>query len=184
MPRIRSIRFAARSNASGARIGQTAADGRLEAERGAAPAHGGLELRSVMSEHVLVRRHDRLADAQRGEHQRAGRLVAAHQLHDDVDVGRRHDVGGCVGQQILGDAGRTVTVEVAHRDRRRAPGDRPPDGAETLRSRQEGTDDLPPDAAGAENADAERRPPRNDRRRCWAASRGMVQTVSHLAGRK
>ena len=49
------------------------------------PPGDGLELRAVVGDDVLVRRDDRLAGPERGGDERARRLVAAHDLDDDVD---------------------------------------------------------------------------------------------------
>ena len=61
MPRTAATRLPARSRASGPRTGIPPPTDGLEAERRAGPAGDRLELRPVMGEHVLVRRHDRHA---------------------------------------------------------------------------------------------------------------------------
>ena len=60
-----------------------AADGRLEAKHAAAPAGDRLQLRAVVGDDVLVRGDHRLAGPERRGDEGVGRLVAAHQLHDD-----------------------------------------------------------------------------------------------------
>ena len=52
-----------------------------------------------MGDDVLVGRDDRLAGAERGGDQRPRRLVAAHDLDDDVGVGVGHEVGRGIGQE-------------------------------------------------------------------------------------
>ena len=64
-----------------------AADRRLEPERRPVPPRERLERRAVMGDDVLVGGHDRLAGPERGGDERVRRLVAAHELDDDVDVG-------------------------------------------------------------------------------------------------
>ena len=92
----------------------TAASNRSDAPR---PAGDRLELRPVVGDDVLVGGHDRLARAERRGDQRAGRLVAAHQLDDDVDVVVRDEVGRRVGQRASAGSPRpTARADVAHGD--------------------------------------------------------------------
>ena len=138
--------------------GQSAANGCLESQGGASRAGRRLEIRAVMGEHVLVGRHDGLAGREGGRDERPGRLVATDQLDDDVHVGRGDEVRRRVGQQVLRNPGRGVSVHVADGDPREL--ERP---AVAGRSRQsfrrlkQGTDDLAADAPGAEHADAKGR---------------------------
>ena len=86
-----------------------------------------------------------------------GRLVATHQLDDDVDVVVGHQVRRRVGQDSAGMPARGGAPDVAHGDggeleggaigRRQSPG----------RSRS-ARDDLAPDGPRAEHADAQRAP--------------------------
>ena len=155
MPRTRAIRLPARSRASGPSSGMPAGDGRLEAQRAVGRARRALQLRAVVGEQVLVRRDDRPAVGERRQHQRPGRLVAAHDLDDHVDLGARDEMGGRVGQQRLGDAGGLRPLDVpdgdAGEDQRRAVG-----GGEAAATARGGTHDLAADGARAEHADAQR----------------------------
>ena len=114
--------------------GDAATDGRLEPERRAGPPGGASSSGAVVGEHVLVGRHDRLAHRQRGRDQRAGRLVAAHQLHDHVDVGVGDEMGRRVGQELGRQPGRgrpaTSRTATAVSCERRPPSD----GREVVRT--------------------------------------------------
>ena len=52
-----------------------------------------------MGDHMLVRRHDRLAGSEGGHDQGVRRLVAADQLDDDVGIVGGHQMGRGVGQE-------------------------------------------------------------------------------------
>ena len=111
------MRFAARSPASGPRTGippPTAASKRSAA---AGPPGDRLELRPVVGDDVLVGGDDALAHRQRGGDQGVGRLVAAHQLDDDVDLVAGHQVGRRVGDQTGRETRRDGAIDVPHGDR-------------------------------------------------------------------
>ena len=87
MPITRRMRSPASDSRSGRMSGMPPADRRLEQDVDAR-ALGGLEqLAPVRGEQLLVGGDDRLAAHQRLDDQRAGRLDAADDLDDDVDVG-------------------------------------------------------------------------------------------------
>ena len=133
-----------------------AGDRGLEAQRRARPAGDRLQLRAVMGDDVLVRGHDRLAGPERGRDERPGRLVAAHDLDDDVGVRVGHEVGRGVGEERGGQAGLARSVEVADRD----PGHvqrGPVRAGEALRVRGQAVEDGAADGARPEHADAQRR---------------------------
>ena len=124
--------------------------------RSGAPGLAGqaLELRAVVGDHVLVRGHDALARGQGGADERAGRLVAAHRLDDDVHVAARDHVRRGVRQQRLRDAGGDGPLGELLRDRgqhQRAP----VGGRQARRPVEEGAHDLAADGAGADDADAQ-----------------------------
>ena len=112
MPRTRVTVFAARSAASGDRIGippPTAAS-----KRNATPARRAIVSRfgTVVGDDVLVGGDDRFAAAERGGDQGSRRLVATHQLDDDVGLGRGDQVGRRIGQEIGRNAGTARAIEV------------------------------------------------------------------------
>ena len=81
------------------------------------PPGDGLELRAVVGDDVLVGGDDRLAGAERRRDQRAGRLVAAHHLDDDVVSRVGDEVGRGVGQDgRIGCRRSRARVEVADGD--------------------------------------------------------------------
>ena len=86
-----------------------AGDGGLEEQVDAVVVGGVEQLDADVGQQLLVRGDDRLAAGQRGGDQLAGRLDAADDLDDDVDVGIGDDVVGVAGQH----AGRQVDVTVA-----------------------------------------------------------------------
>ena len=120
--------LAARSLASGPRTGMPPATAASKRNGDLGPAGDRFQLRAVVGDDVLVRGDDRLAGREGGRDERVRGLVAAHQLDDDVDVGRGHEVGRRVGQQLGRDPGLAGLVEVAagHADEleRRAVGRR------------------------------------------------------------
>ena len=132
-----------------------AADRRLEPERRAGPPGDRLELRAVVGDDVLVGGDDGLAHRQRGGDQRVGRLVATHQLDDDVDVVVGHEVGRRVGddrrrasrRRPHGPTSRTATAA----SWRAAPSD----GRSSSGPVEERADDLAPDGPRAEHGDAQ-----------------------------
>ena len=109
----------------------------------------------MVREHVLVRGDDRLAGAERGRDQRAGRFVAAHQLHDDVGVVRGDQVCRGVGEHLGGQTALARRVEVAHGDRRQhqaaAVGRR-----QAIAQLAQPSNHLRPDGSGSEDGDAQR----------------------------
>ena len=110
-------RFAGELGGERAEDRDPATDRRLEAERGAGPPGGRLELGSVMGDDVLVRGHDRLPRAERRRDQGVRRFVAAHQLDDDVGVGIGDEMGRA--RRSAGPAGRPApagAVDVADGD--------------------------------------------------------------------
>ena len=136
MPRTRSIRFGGEVAGERAEDRDAAADRGLEAQRRAGPPGDRLELRAVMGDDVLVGGHDALAHRQRGGDQRVGRLVAAHQLDDDVDPVVGDEVGRGVGQQLGRQArGRSPGPRRGRRPRRaRARRHRPGGGRRAARA--------------------------------------------------
>ena len=108
----------------------------------------------MVGDHVLVGGHDRLAGAEGGGHEGVGRLVAAHELDDDVDVGARHEVGRRVGHEVVGHAERAGPGEVALRDAREDEAGHAA-GVHALGMLEEGAHDGSADGAGAEHRDAE-----------------------------
>ena len=133
-----------------------AGDRRLEAERAPARAGDRLELRPVVGDDVLVGGHDRLAGAERGRDQRAGRLVAAHQLDDDVGLGVGHEVGRGIGQELRRDAARRAPRPGRGRRRRPAPAARRRRRRAARGCSSSAAHDLAPDRARAEHGDAQR----------------------------
>ena len=130
-----------------------ATDRRLEPEGAAVLAGGRLERRAMVGDDVLVRRHDPLPGAQRGGDQRPGRLVAAHELHDDVHLGVGDEVRGRVRDDRRGHAARDQAIHelVGHaRERERDA----VEGREASRPFEEGAHDGPADGARAEHRDA------------------------------
>ena len=127
-------------------------------KRSVAPVPPGdrLELRPVMRDDVLVGGHDALAHRQGRGDQRVRRLVAAHQLDDDVDPLVGDEVRRGIGQQLGGDAGGDRPARVANGDRdeleRGAVG-----RAQLVGAVQQGGDDLATDGPGAEDRDAQAR---------------------------
>ncbi len=71
---------------------------------------------AVVGDDVLVGGDDALAHRQGRGDQRVGRLVAAHQLDDDVDLGVGHQVGRRVRDHRGRNAGRDRAFDVADRD--------------------------------------------------------------------
>ena len=91
-------RFAAQALAQAAHERDAAGDGGFE-EQVDAVAIGSLEqLDADVGEQLLVRRDDRLAGGEGGRDQLAGRLDAADDLDDEVDVGVGDDVVGIARQ--------------------------------------------------------------------------------------
>ena len=112
-----------------------------------------LQRRAVVRDHVLVGGDNALARPQRRRDQRPGRLVAAHQLHDDVHLGVRHEVRRRVRDDRGRDAARDHAIHELVGDAR----ERQPDAVERrqlVRSLEEGADDGPADGARAEHRDA------------------------------
>jgi hypothetical protein len=70
----------------------------------------------MVRDDVLVGGHDGLAGSKCGHEQRLGRLIAAHHLDDDVDLGIGHEVRRRIGQQIRRDAALAGSVEIADGD--------------------------------------------------------------------
>ena len=107
-----------------------------------------------MGEEMLVRGDDGAPVGEGGRDQRPRWLVAAHDLDDHVDVGARDQVGGTVGQQVLGDAGGPRPGHVPDRDagedQRRAVG-----WGQARRPLEQRAHDLAADGARAEHADAQ-----------------------------
>ena len=128
---------------------------------------GGLEVRTVVGDHVLVRGDDRLAGAERGDDQRPGRLVAAHHLDDDVVLRVGHEVGRGVGQQVTPDAGRPGALEIADGDRDER------DAAPSARDQ----------AVGPAAATTRRRLDRPCPRRAWRRDSGAARTDGAGDGR-
>ena len=132
----RRSRLAARSLASGPRTGMpppTAAS-----KRSGAPVRRAIASSSgaVMGDDVLVRGDDRLAGAERRRDQGVGRLVAAHQLDDDVDLGVGDEVGRRVGQEVRRDPGVARPCRGRGRRRRRARAAAPSAALEPARPRR------------------------------------------------
>ena len=76
-------------------------------------------------------------------------------LDDHVRLGICHEVGGCVGQQRLGDAGRCSPGHVAHSHAREH--DRRTIGCpKFIGPLEQGADDLATDRPGAEHGNAHR----------------------------
>ena len=89
-------------------------------KRRSTPAVGGLEqLDADVGEQLLVGGDDRLAAGQRRRDQLAGRLDAADDLDDEVDVGVGDDVVGVAGEHARTELDVAVARQVAHGD----PGD-------------------------------------------------------------
>ena len=82
--------------------GDAPGDGRLEEQVDPRGLRRGEDLRPGVGEQLLVGGHHRLARLQGGEHQLPGRLDAAHDLDDDVDVGIGDDRPGVVGEHVGG----------------------------------------------------------------------------------
>ena len=95
----------------------TATDRGFEAQRGARPPGDGLELGSVMSDHVLVGRDDRLPHRERGGDQRVGRFVAAHELDDRIDLVVGDEMRRRIGQHRCRQARARGAVHITHGDR-------------------------------------------------------------------
>ncbi len=131
-----------------------ATDRRLEAKRRSGPAGDRLELGAVMGDDVLVGGDHALAHRQRGGDQRVGRLVAPHQLDDDVDLVVGDEVGRRVREELGGHPGRGGPTRIANGDGRQL--ERGAVGRlEVVGSFEQGTDHLAADRPGAEDTDAQ-----------------------------
>ena len=112
--------------------------------------------RAVLGEQRLVGGDDRGAGLQRGQDQRAGRLDAADDLDDDVDVvpGRQgRGVGGeqrGVDRQVAAVAGDPAYGDAGQLERAADP------GGQVVGVRREQPGDLAADGAAAEQRDAQR----------------------------
>ena len=157
MPRTAATRLRGEVAGERSQDRDPAADRRLEAERRSRPAGDRLELRPVVGEHVLVRRHDRQPGAERRRDQRPGGLLAAHQLDDDVRLARREEVGRRVRQQPRRQSPPRGRLDVAHRDPRQLEG-RPAVDRELVPALGQRPDDLPTHRARAENGDSQHLP--------------------------
>ena len=112
------------------------------------------QLDADVGEQLLVRRDDGLAGGERGRDQLAGRLDAADDLDDEVDVGVVDDVVGVAGQDARTELDVAVARQVAHGD----PGDLELDtgaGLDLLRLRRDEADERGADVAAPEHADAD-----------------------------
>ncbi len=118
-------------------------------------AGDGLQLRPVVGDHVLVGGDHALARREGRRHERVGRFVAAHQLHDDIHVRVRDQAGWCVGHERAGHAARDDLVRVLVGDADESQADAV-NGREPLGLLKEGADDRTADRACPEHADAER----------------------------
>jgi hypothetical protein len=68
----------------------------------------------VVGDHRLVRSDHRLACTEGGRDERAGRLDAAHEFDDDVDVRVSDDVRRGVGQEVTGQPVAAAPRDVTH----------------------------------------------------------------------
>ena len=155
MPRTRSTRFAARSRRERAEDRDPATDRRLEAERRAGAPGDRLELRPVVGDDVLVGRDDALAHRQRRGDQRVGRLVAAHQLDDDVDPLVRHEMGRRVGEQARRARPAATARSTSRTAMATSSSAAPSDGTQVVGPVEQRADHLAPDRPGTEHADAQ-----------------------------
>ena len=130
----------------------------------------------MVGDQVLVRGHDRPAVGERRADQRAGRLVAAHDLDDHVDPRVRDQVRRRVGQQGFGDSGGLRALDVADGDagehERRAVG-----GCQPGRPFEERTHDLAAHGARAEHADTQRLEAHRQDRAAGRCTIAMVPTA-------
>ena len=76
------------------------------------------QLATVRGDELLVGGDDRLAPEQCLDDEGAGGLDAAHDLHDDVDVGITRDRHRVVGEAARADGQASVSTEIADRDAR------------------------------------------------------------------
>ena len=133
-----------------------AADRRLEAERRAGPPGDRLELGAVVGDDVLVGGDHGLAHRQRRRDQRPRRLVAAHQLDDDVDVVVGHEVRRGVGQErrpgARGRAARATSRTATAVSSSAAPSA----GRSSAGRSRSAANDLASDGPRAEDGDAQR----------------------------
>ncbi len=116
IPRTRLTRFGREVRGERSEDRDPAAHGGFEAQRGAVLARDRLEARAVVGDDVLVGGHDRRAHRQGGRDQRVGRLVAAHELDDDVGAAVRHEVGRGIGDELRGQPGGDRPVRLADGD--------------------------------------------------------------------
>ena len=134
--------------------GRAAADRRFEPEGAAVVAGDPLEFRAVVRDDVLIRGDNALAGGERRGDQGAGRLIAAHQLHDHVHVRVRDEVRGRVGHDRRRDAARDHAVHElvgnAREDQLGAVERRQP-----VCALQKGTNDRSADGARTEHRDTE-----------------------------
>ncbi len=108
----------------------------------------------MVGDHVLVGRHDALAHRQGGGDERVCRLVSTQQLDDDVDLVIADDVRRRIGEQVGGQPGSDGAADVA--DGNGGQPDREAVGrTELVGPGREGRDDLAPDGAGTQDADAQ-----------------------------
>ena len=134
--------------------GDPATDRRLEAQGCAGPPGDRLELRSVVGDDVLVGGDDALAHRQRGADEGVGRLVAAHQLDDDIDLVAGHQVGRRVRDQAGRKTRRDGTIDVAHGDRRQLER-HAISGSQPVRPVEQRRDHLASDGPRAQDRDAQ-----------------------------
>ena len=93
-----------------------ATDGGFEEEGDAGAFGGGDQFRATRRNEFLVRRHDRFAGLERGEHQIAGEVVSTHELHHEVDLRVVDDAGAIVGEDAVCDDEVAWLVEVPNGD--------------------------------------------------------------------
>ncbi len=114
MPMTRRMRSPASDLAQGPDERDATPDGRFEQEVDAGRGRGLEELGAVVGQQLLVAGDDRLARLDGGEDEGAGRLDAADDLHDHVDLGIDHHRLGIVGQAVVGHGHRPGLGRVAH----------------------------------------------------------------------
>ena len=118
MPTTRRIGLAAQALAQHPDERDAAGDGRFEQQVDAVVVGGVEQLDADVGEQLLVGGDHRLAAGERGGDQLAGRLDAADDLDDDVDVGIGDDVVGVAGEHTGRQLDVALPGEVAHGDAR------------------------------------------------------------------
>ena len=118
MPITRSMRSPASDSRSGRMIGMPPATAASNSRSTPARSAAANSSAPWLASSSLLAGDDRLAGLEGGvEDQLAGRLDAADELDDHVDVGVVDDAGGVVGEHALGEGDGPLLGQAAHGDR-------------------------------------------------------------------